>query len=509
MNRKEFMAMGIRSMAAAAVFPPVITEYLQDILQSDAVRRIHRHIEQNKEDHVRKIQSFLRQPSVSSWNTGIRETAEMVRSFFRELRCKEAELVPTEGYPGVWGFYDAGAPKTISHYDMYDTQPFNEKEWSSPPLEARRVRMGKFPEVIIARGAINSKGPLRAFQNTLQSILAVEGKLPVNIMFVAEGEEEQGSPHFHQILERYQNRLKTCASHLNPGPSQNVDGEVTLSLGNKGIMYVELEAAGAEWGRGPQKMPIHSSRKAVLDSPVWRLVQALASMVEGNGNKILIEGWYDDIQKPTAEQEQLVRSLQQKFRERLFASESENMKAFIDNWSAEEAIRHLFFDTTLNIDGLWAGYTGEGVATILPEKAAVKMDARLIPDQSADRQMEKLRRHLDSHGFTDIKIRKMGGGDEWSYTSPAKPVVQAVLNVYQRYGIEPMIFPWNPGSSPQAQYTRPPLDLPACGGGLGHGGRAHAIDEYFVMEGDGKVGGILECEKSMVDILYAYANWPE
>jgi len=232
-------------------------------------------------------------------------------------------------------------------------------------------------------------------------------------------------------------------------------------------------------------------------------------MVEEAGNKILIDGYYDAIVPPTEEEEMLVNTLIAKFGDKLFASERENVKVWANDWPPAEAIRRLMFDTSLNIDGIWGGYTGPGVATILPEKAQVKIDSRLVPSQVIDEQIKLMRQHLDKHGFSDIQMTKLGGGDEWSRTSVKAPVVQAVLSVYKHYGIEPAIWPRSAGSSPQAQYTRPPINLSACSGGLGHGGRAHAVDEYLVIEGNERVAGLVKMEQSIVDILYAYAHWPE
>ncbi|MBI4467339.1 MAG: M20/M25/M40 family metallo-hydrolase [Acidobacteria bacterium] len=516
LSRKEFLSLSGKSALAAQAarlgFFAFLSEpsgFSSDVLESSTVKKVHAYIDDHLDEHVGKIQEFLRQPSVSSWDLGIKECAGMLVDYFKQLRCKEANLVPTDGNPGVWAWYDGGAKKTVSRYFMYDTQPFNEKEWSSPPLAANLAPMAPFRSVIIARGAINSKGPLRAFLNALEAIIAVEGKLPVNIMFTCDGEEEQGSPHFHQVLAPYIDRLKICSAHLDPDPSQNREGQVSMWLGNKGICYVELEVSGRRWGRGPQKMPIHSSRKAILESPVWRLVQALHTMYNQSANRILIDGYYDAITPPTEEEEMLIATLIEKFKDRAFASERENVKAWMGDWSDEDAIRHLTFDTTLNIDGIWGGYTGPGVATILPEKAACKIDSRLVPNQGVKDQEALIRRHLDEHGFSDIEMRSLAGGDEWSRTSVREPAVQSVLSVYKKYGIEPAIWPRSAGSSPEAQYTRPPLNLPAVSGGLGHGSRAHAVDEYFVIEGNDKVAGLAECEKSMVDILYAYANWPE
>ncbi|MFQ5789647.1 MAG: M20/M25/M40 family metallo-hydrolase [Acidobacteriota bacterium] len=512
LTRKEFLDLSGRAAVGAAAYSafPVLAPpaFAQEILDSDVVRKIHGHIADHKEEHIRKVQEDLRQPSVSSWNLGIQEMAERMVDSFKGLGCQEAELVQTDGFPGVWAYYDAGAPKTIVVYMMYDTQPFVKERWTKDPLAAERMPMDPFGEVILARGAINSKGPNRFFLNACEAILAVNGKLPVNIMFTCDGEEEQGSPHFHQVLDPYRDRLKKAHCLLGAGPNQQRDGSVSMRLGNKGILYLELEAHGARWGRGPQRMPIHSSRKAILDSPVWRLVDALRSMYDPAENKILIDGYYDDIRPPNEEELLLVDNLVSQHGHRLFASEAENVKVWMHDWGPAEAAQHLLFDTTLNIDGMWSGYTGPGSATILPEKATVKIDSRLVPNQEIARQKQLVLDHLAKHGFEDIEVRQLGGGDEWSQTSVKEPVVQAVLSVYKHYGIDPLIWPRSPGSSPQWEYTRR-LGLPAARGGLGHGSRAHSDDEYLVIEGNEKVAGLVRSQQSIVDILFAYAHYPE
>ncbi len=514
MSRKEFLKISAGAAAAAASssffsFLDAPRGFAEDVLHSERLRKIHEHIAKNKAKHIARVQEYLRQPSVSSWGLGIKECAELLMSYFRRLGSKEVELVKTDGHPGVWAYYDAGAPKTIAYYLMYDTQPFEEKQWSSPPLAANLVKMPPFGEVVMARGAVNDKGADAMVFNAFESILELEGKLPVNIMFTCDGEEEQGSPHFHQVLAPYVDRLKKCSAHLTLGPSQDIDGSVQMTLGGKGICSIELACSGKAWGRGPQVRPIHSSRKAILDSPTWRLIKALNTMVKADGNTILIDGYYDAIRPPNQEEMELYETLVRKFSGRLLVSEKENAKAWINNWADAEAVRHLIFDSSLNIDGLWSGYTGPGGATILPDRAAAKLDCRLVPNQEIKATRELIRRHLDKHGYADIEITPMGGGDEWSQTSVKAPVVQSVMSVYREYGVDPAIWPRSAGSSPEAQFTRPPLSLPAAGGGLGHGSRAHSHDEYIVIEGNDKVAGIVRAEQSYVDILYAYANWPE
>lgn len=511
-SRKEFLKLTAGAAATAAggffSFLDAPAGFTEDVLRSERVGKIHDHIAKNQQRHIARVQEYLRQPSVSSWGLGIQECAGLLMSYFKRLGCKEVELVKTDGHPGVWAYYDAGAPKTISFYIMYDIQPFDEKEWSSPPLAANVVKLAPFGDVIMARGAVNNKGADAMVFNAMDSILEVEGKLPVNIMFTCDGEEEQGSTHFHQVLAPYRDRLKKCNAHVTLGPSQDAEGNIRMGLGGKGICSVELVCSGKAWGRGPQERPIHSSRKAILDSPNWRLIKALNTMVKADGNQILIDGIYDTVRPPNQEETELYKALIQKFADRLLVGERKNAKVWINNWSDAEAVRHLIFDTSLNIDGLWSGYTGPGMATILPDRAAAKLDCRLVPNQEIKPTHDLIRRHLDRHGYSDIEIIPIGGGDEWSQTSVRAPVVQSVIGVYKEYGIEPAIWPREAGSSPQAQYTRPPLSLSAVDGGLGHGDRAHSRDEYIVIEGNDKVAGIVRAEQSYVDILYAYANWP-
>jgi len=170
---------------------------------------VYDHIDANLDAHLASIQRWLRQPSISAQNVGITDMAELVRQDLEDIGFSEAEIVPTDGHPGVWGYYDAGADKTLVVYFMYDVQPVNPEDWDSPPFDAEVIdhKLGK---VIMARGATNQKGPERAFLNALESIIAVDGTLPVNIMLTAEGEEELGSPHYPQIVDAYEDRLRTA-----------------------------------------------------------------------------------------------------------------------------------------------------------------------------------------------------------------------------------------------------------------------------------------------------------
>lgn len=461
---------------------------------------IYAHIDANLATHLQAIQRWVRQPSVSAQNIGIQEMAEMLRSDLADIGFSEAELVPTDGHPGVWAYYDAGADKTLVVYLMYDVQPVDPEDWQSPPFEGNLVdhELGK---VLMARGATNQKGPQRAFLNALESIIEVEGKLPVNIMIAAEGEEELGSPHYHQVIEPYKDRLQTADAVLFPFNSQRPDGSISVILGVKGILYVEMTATGGAWG-GPANAEIHGSYKAIVDSPVWRLIKALDSMTSPDGNTILVPGYYDGIIPPTEEESLLINAgIEQ--RNDVQQQELLGVSRWIDDKLGNDAVIELLYQPTLNIDGIWGGYTGEGAKTILPHTASAKVDSRLPPGQHPDEALQKIRAHLDANGFEDIEIEKLGGYPA-SQTSVDSPEVQAALSVFAKYAPSVVVQPRIAGSAPFYQFTEV-LGLPLVPAGLGFGTGAHAPNEIMLIEpAEGvDVAGLAEVEKAYVDFIYA------
>ncbi len=467
-------------------------------------KAIHRYMEAHRDEHIEKLREFLRQPGISAENVGIRESAQLLMRIYRDLGCQEVELVETEGHPGVWACLDVGAPKTLVVYGMYDVQPVADQPWTHDPFAADLVPQPPFPLVVIARGAYNSRGPYRLWLNALESVLAVTGTLPVNLMFITEGEEEIGSPHFPQVVARYRDRLARADGVFVPDAAQDAHGRVRLSLGKKGIVYLELVASGSRWGRGPQRGWIHSSRKAVVDSPVWRLVHALSTLTTSDGNTIAVPGLADPVRPPSPEDEGLLRRLAETFDPAVWQEEW-GVSRFVDDLEGEALLRRFCLEPSLNINGLCAGYTGPGTMTVLPHEALGKLDIRLVPDMRSDDVVAALRAHLDRLGYADIEVR-VRAAYEWSRTRLDAAVVQALRRVYEEYGVRCEIWPMTPGAAPMYLFTQPPLSLPLAEGGLGHGGRHHAADEYLVVEGGGRVAGLVEAEKAFVDFLYAYAG---
>lgn len=464
---------------------------------------VYARIDADLDAHIAHLQRWVRQRSISAQNDGIREMAALVADDLRELGFGEVELVETDGHPGVWGFYDAEAPRTLMVYMMYDVQPIEENWQIDDPFAGELVDLD-MGTVLMARGATNQKGPQRAFLNALDAILAVHGTLPVNLMVVAEGEEELGSPHFDQVLAPYLDRLRTADGAFFPMNLQNVAGRAALNLGVKGIVYFELEARGGAHG-GPVDAEIHGSYKAIVDSPALRLVNAIASMTSPDGNTVTIPGYYDAARAPDEAEQRLINGL---VREGTLETvrETFGIARWIDGLEGRDATVRLLFEPTLNVDGIWSGYTGEGVKTILPHVATAKMDSRLPPDLEPDSAMAMIRAHLDAQGYDDLEIRAMSG-----YPAANSPVdaelVQIAIGVLNKYGAEPTVSPWLAGSAPFYQFTRV-LGLPFVFGGLGHGSGAHAPNERMLIhpvEGTG-AAGLADVEKSYVDMLFALAG---
>ncbi|MBV8053542.1 MAG: M20/M25/M40 family metallo-hydrolase, partial [Acidobacteriaceae bacterium] len=397
---------------------------------------------------------------------------------------------------------DAGAPKTLGLYFMYDVKQVDPSEWSSPPWAASLIEKPGLGTVVVGRGAVNQKGPEASFIAALHAIRAAGRKLPVNLVLVAEGEEEIGSPHFPQIVRRPEvlAALRPCMGIFMPSAEQDLDGMVTMTLGAKGVVELELVSSGERWGRGPRH-DVHSSNKARLDSPAWHLVEALATLVSSDGNDPVIEGFANSARPVSAEEKAMIAAAAQRLNESV-AKKQLGVEHWVHDVSWQEALELLMSRPTVNIEGLVGGYTGPGGKTILPHRAVAKIDMRLVPDMQATEALAALKAHLAKHGFGDIEVNMTGGYDPNSTAADAA-LIRAQTAVYKRDGIDPIMLPRSAGSWPGYVFTGDPLHLAAGHFGLGHGSGAHAPDEYYVIESKNeKVQGIDGAVRSFVDYLY-------
>ncbi len=486
--------------AAALSVAPGVASGADDLADVKAA------IAKNHAVAVKRLQDWIALPSIAAENRAGKEGAEHMAQLAREAGFQRVEVVPTAGMPGVFATLDAGAPKTLGVYFMYDVKQFDPREWSSPPLEARLLDKPGMGRIVMGRGAVNQKGPEATFLAALHAMKDAGRKLPVNLVLVAEGEEEIGSTHFGEIVNRPDilAALKKTEGILLPHANQDTTGGVSVELGAKGIAELELVSSGAKWGRGP-KQDLHSSLKAAVDSPVWHLVAALSTLVTPDGNKPAVDGWYENVKPLTARQKELIAQ-SVKVRNEKAEMEEMGISHWIDDLPFQAAMERLAAEPTINIEGLVAGYTGPGGKTILPGRAVAKIDCRLVPDMTIEEAKRKLRAHLDKRGFTDIEINVTGGYDP-TQTDETSRLVQAQIATYKALGLEPSINPRMAGSWPGVRFTGPPLNLPAGVFGTGYGTGAHAPDEFYQIDSsDPKVSGMDDAALSFVRLLYRIAN---
>src|SRR5690348_10469680 len=337
------LALPKRSWGAASELEPIRSE-----------------IQKQHDASVRRLQEWIHQPSIAAENRGMSEGCELMIRMLKEAGFQQAVRVPTDGQPGVFATLDAGASRTVGLYFMYDVKQVDPAEWSSPPWDAALVDKPGLGKVLVGRGAVNTKGPQAAFLTALHAFRGAGRKLPVNLVFVAEGEEEIGSPHFPQVVHKAEvlAALRKCNGVFMPMAQQALDGIVTISLGAKGVVELELVSSGERWGRGP-KQDLHSSNEARVDSPAWHLIQALNTLVGPDGHTPAIEGYADKARPLTAAEKAMIREAARRMNE-----QTTKQQLGIQHWVHDvdflEALELLVSKPTVNIEGLVGGYTGPG-----------------------------------------------------------------------------------------------------------------------------------------------------
>jgi acetylornithine deacetylase/succinyl-diaminopimelate desuccinylase-like protein len=466
---------------------------------------IRRAVDSGHEESVRRIQQWIALPTIAAERLNIQEGADYMARLATEAGFTGVRKVPTGGVPAVFGVLDAGARRTLGLYFMYDVKQFDPAEWSSPPLEARIVDLPQ-GRAIRGRGATNQKGPEGAMLAALHAFRAANRRLPVNLVLLAEGEEEIGSPNFINALRDPEvlAAMRRTEGVIIPTNGQQANGNATVTLGAKGIIECELVSSGERWGRGPAR-DVHSSLKAQIDSPVWHLVEALGTLVRDHGNTPAIDGWFEHV-RPLTDREKAIIAEAARNRSEPDTMRALGVRRWIDDLPWRESLERLTSQPTVNIEGLVAGYTGPGGKTILPARAVAKLDLRLVPNMTVADALPKLRSHLERRGFGDIEVNMTGGYDP-TETAENTPLIRAQQAVLTRSNVPWSLWPRNAGSWPGFVFTGPPLSKPAGQFGLGYGSGAHAPDEYMVIESRNPgVAGLREATMGYVDFLYEMAT---
>jgi acetylornithine deacetylase/succinyl-diaminopimelate desuccinylase-like protein len=454
------------------------------------LHRVLEDIEGSFDDHLERTRELLRTPSISADGQGIRETAQRLAGWIEELGGS-ARLVETPMHPVVLGEIDAGKPRTLLFYGMYDVQPVVGESWMVDPFGGEIVDLPDVGASIVNRGVTNQKGPLASFFNVLHSYQSVTGELPLNVKFLIEGEEELGSRNLPKVVEDHKHELQADACVF-PFFSQNADGKVVMYLGVKGILFMEFTCRGGEWG-APQDRAVHGSNAVWFHSPTWKLAHALTSMLTPDQKHILIDGFYDDVASPGAHDEALLLRLAGSF-DSVSELEKNDVQRFKYDLDGVDLLKKYLYQPTLNIDGIISGHTEAGTKTIIPHEARAKVDVRMVPNMTPERTIQLIRDHLDRYGYHEVDF-SVEDTYTWSKSQVNDPPVRAMIRMYREFGHEPEIWPHLAGSAPFYLFTDV-LGIPVALGGLGHGGRVHSPNEYAT------VAGIRDHEKSLATFIY-------
>jgi acetylornithine deacetylase/succinyl-diaminopimelate desuccinylase-like protein len=391
-----------------------------------------RYIDEHFDDFIIELREFCAQPALAGQRIGIAESVAMLREKLEGIGASvDVVAVEDEGAPVILGEV-GGGPRTLLMYNHYDVQPPEPLElWDSPPY-AGEVREGNF----YARGVADDKGDLLGRIQAIRAYEATCGPLPLRIKWLVEGEEEVTSPHLAAVVRANRDRLRADFCAWENG-SRNEMGMHTIICGQKGLLNVELRARGAN-------RDVHSRDGGIVPNPAWRLVHALATIKDVN-DRITLDGMDEMVVPPT--QADVEAAAQMPFDEgmlkRLYG---------VQKWQRGLTGRGLLnarmFGPTCTIAGFASGYSGPGSKTIVPGEALVKMDFRLVPNQTPEGMMGLLRVHLDRRGFTDVEL-KMRGGRLPGKTPVDHPFIRGALAVWEE--LEPgsaVAQPMTGGSGP-------------------------------------------------------------
>ena len=346
---------------------------------------------------ISDLQTLIRQPSVSAKKQGLVECANLVAETMRKAGINSEVLYLDDRSvpPIVYGEVKSRSNpnKTILFYNHYDVQPEEPLElWKDDPFSGKVE--GNY---IYGRGSADDKGELITRVKAVEYFWKKTGDVPCNVKFMVEGEEEIGSVHVDQYLTKYRDRLRCDGVIWEFGYVDAKDRPI-ISLGMKGLLYVELIA------KGPVR-DAHSSLAVLIENPAWRLVSALATMRDQNG-KILIKDWYKEVRSFTKEELKVISN--EPFDDKEFKQEY-GINRLVKNAKGKDVKKALVGMPTCNIAGFNSGYTGEGAKTVLPALAMVKIDFRLVPNMVPEKQLERLKRHLKLKGFDDIEVKFIHG----------------------------------------------------------------------------------------------------
>ena len=393
-----------------------------------------KYVNSNMNELIIDLQTLIRQPSVSAKNEGIEECAKLVQKLLKNSGIKSELLRLKKGVaPIVYGEIKSkkNPKKTLLFYNHYDVQPAEPFDlWEYPPFDG--IRKGN---KIFGRGATDDKGELITRIKAVEACLKTTGDVPCNIKFVIEGEEETGSAHIEDYLKKYKKKF-SCDGIIWEFGYVDTQNRPIIGLGMKGLLFVELSVKESI-------RDAHSSLAVLIKNPAWRLIEAIHSLRNSDG-KILIKNWYDDVIPFSKKDLEIISK--EPFDKNAFKKEF-GVKSFLGNKKGLDAKKALVGGATCNIAGFISGYIGEGAKTVLPGRALVKIDFRLIPNMNPKKQIMLLKKHLKSKGFGDISI-KVFHGEAAARTNTSDSFVNDVKNAADKAFGKSILNVSNAGTGP-------------------------------------------------------------
>ena len=399
-----------------------------------SIERVHRYIDDHREESLETLKDLIRQPSISAQDTGVKECARYLADLTRRLGIR-SEILDTPTQPVVYGEVPVDPNAyTLLLYGHYDVQPPEPLDlWRTPPFEPT-VRDGR----LYGRGTGDNKGQLLCHVLAAKAWLATAGAPPINLKFIFEGEEESGSRSLGSFVREHRAMLAADLVYISDG-GLHPSGAPTISLGNRGILGITLVAQGADRDN-------HSGNKGgVAPNPVWMLIHLLSTMVDRAG-RVLVDGFYDRVRPIGPVEERLLATMD--FDPKAFAATMGLETLEIDGptyW------KRIMLQPYFNINGFISGYVGPGSKTIIPSRAECRIDIRLVVDQQTRDIFEKVKAHVAG---VDARVRVQARGFgtmEASRTSPDHPAVAVVARAIKASrGVDPYIVLSGGGSLPNA-----------------------------------------------------------
>ena len=424
-------------------------------------------INTNRERYVDELKTYLAIPSISALpehTADVRRCSEWTAEELRRVGLQNVRLIETPGYPVVYGDW-LGAPgaPTILFYGHYDVQPVDPLDlWESPPFEAA-VREGE----IYARGAADDKGQIFMHFKAVEAVLKQVGRLPVNIKFILEGEEEVGSAHLDEFVRDHKDLLAADVVVISDSPMFD-RGVPSICYGLRGLVYFQIDLRGT-------KTDLHSgSFGGAVANPAFVLAQVLAQMKDRGGH-VKIPGFYDEV-RPLKEEER-AEFKRLPFNEKRYRQDLGAPKLFGER--DYTTLERVWARPTFEVNGLLSGFTAEGAKTVIPAVAMAKVSMRLVPDQDPDQVASLFEAYLKkvTPKTVELKITRMHGGKPWMTDFDNRFVQAAGRAIERGFGQRP-VFNREGGSIPVVSTFQQVLGLPSVLFGVGlPDENAHAPNE--------------------------------